>query len=437
MPSIQCAFKRESAPYRPEAQALGGIPTKAVDIPVCSVFMVLYIIAGALHMATFQKNKKRGKKFIFGGMMFGLCKIRIVTLSLRMAWACYPQSIRLGIAAQVFVNIGVVLLYFVNLFFTQRIVRAQHPNFGWSKFFSPLIPIVCVITVLTIIALIVGVIQSFYTLDTNIHRIDRIIELYGSTAFSAIAFLPIVIVSLSTLARLIPSIRGQKAIDKFGEGKMSTKIIIVLAAATLLTLAASIKAGTGYLPPIPLVSNSNPPVAEPTPWYFNRGIFYAFGFGVEIIILFFFMAVRVDKRFIIPDGAKGPYSYAGGFVFAGESGNEKSRLGQRDSTRNLTGSSQSLQSWGGSTRRGRSKAPSVISWGGLSQADTEMGVGEDGIEPMPYVTAEDGEIAKPANIGGAEQEMGWDSKSGKWKLRPVSNMSAVSTAVPAVPREDV
>ena len=50
---------------------MGGIPTKAVDIPVCAVFMVLYIIAGALHMATFQKNKKRGKKFIFGGMMFG------------------------------------------------------------------------------------------------------------------------------------------------------------------------------------------------------------------------------------------------------------------------------------------------------------------------------------------------------------------------------
>ncbi|KAH0139125.1 hypothetical protein KCU67_g15266, partial [Aureobasidium melanogenum] len=102
-----------------------------------------------------------------------------------------------------------------------------------------------------------------------------------------------------------------------------------------------------------------------------------------------------------------------------------------------TGSSQSLQSWGGSTRRGRSKPPSIISWGGISQADTEMGIGEDGIEPVPYVTVEDGENAIPANIEGAEQEMGWDSKSGKWMLRPVSNMSAVSTAMPVVAREDV
>jgi hypothetical protein len=41
--------------------------------------MVLYIIAGALHMGTFTKNKKVGKKFIFGGMMFG--KIINPTLS--------------------------------------------------------------------------------------------------------------------------------------------------------------------------------------------------------------------------------------------------------------------------------------------------------------------------------------------------------------------
>ncbi|KAG9656956.1 hypothetical protein KCU64_g5531, partial [Aureobasidium melanogenum] len=66
-----------------------------------------------------------------------------------------------------------------------------------------------------------------------------------------------------------------------------------------------------------------------------------------------------------------------------------------------------------------------------------MGVGEDGIEPVPYVTVEDGENATPANIGGAGQEMGWDSKTGKWMLRPVSNMSAVSTAMPVVAREDV
>lgn len=362
-----------------------------------------------------------------------------MTCSLRIAWACYNKNIKLGIAAQIFVNIGVVLLYFVNLFLTQRIVRAQHPNFGWSAFFNPLIPMMCAITVLTIIALIVALIQSFYTLDTSIHRIDRVIELYGSTAFSVIAFIPIVIITLSTLLRLVPGIRGKRALDKFGEGKMSTKIMIVIPSAALLTLAASLKSGTGYLPATPLVTpTSNPATPAAIPWYLNRGIFYAFGFGVEIVILFFYYAVRVDKRFIVPDGAKGPYSYAGGFVFAGESGNEKGRLG-RDSTRNLTGSSQSLQSWGGSTRRQRSKSASrqsFVSWGGISHADTEMGIGEDGVEPLPYPpTLEDGQEIRPPSIAGAEQEMGWDAKSGRWILRPVSGTSAVSTATPASPHE--
>lgn len=369
--------------------------------------------------------------------------IRLVTCALRIAWACYNQSIRLGIAAQIFVNIGVVLLYFVNLFFTQRIIRAQHPNFGWSKFFSPLIPMACALAVLTIIALIVALIQSFYTLDTNIHRIDRIIEIYGATAFASIAFIPFLFITLSTLLRLMPSVRnGPRAMDKFGSGKMRTKILIVLPSSALLTLAASLKAGTGYLPAIPLVvPNQDPPTPTAVPWYFNRGIFYAFGFGVEIVILYFYFLVRVDKRFIIPDGAKGPYSYAGGFVFAGESGNEKGRLaGTRDSsTRHLNGSAQSLQSWGGSTRRPKSSsAQSFVSWGGISHADTEMGIGEDGIQPVPYPpTLEDGDDIKPTSIAGAEQEMGWDSKSGKWKLRPVSTMSAVSTAVPISAHEHI
>lgn len=50
---------------------MGGTPTVPVDIPVCAVFMLLYIIAGVLHFGTFLRNKKVGKKFIFGGMMFG------------------------------------------------------------------------------------------------------------------------------------------------------------------------------------------------------------------------------------------------------------------------------------------------------------------------------------------------------------------------------
>jgi hypothetical protein len=62
-------------------------------------------------------------------------------------------------------------------------------------------------------------------------------------------------------------------------------------------------------------------------------------------------------------------------------------------------------------------------------------VGEDGIEAMPYFHP-DMEAGSP-RIDGAEQEMGWDPKSGKWALRPVSMTNSDTTPTtmsPAVTR---
>lgn len=358
-------------------------------------------------------NKKQGKKFGFCGMMFGLCMIRLVTCSLRIAWAIHPTVIRLGMAASIFVNVGVVLLYFVNLFFAQRIVRAQHPRFGWSKIFTPIIPLCCAWAVLTIVAIVVVVVQSFYTLNDNTHRIDHIVQLYVQSAFLAIACVPLIIITISTLLHQVPSIRGTKAMDKFGSGSMRAKIAIVTTSSILLIGAAAFKAAVNFLPDVA--------VTQSTPWYYNRGIFYVFGFAVEIIVLYFYAAVRVDRRFIIPDGASGPYSYAGGFIFAGEAGNEKRTA--RDSMRHLTGpSSGSLQEY---TRSSRSRSRvSVVSWGGISHGDVEPGLGEDGAQVVPYPGVEDdSDVTRPTSIAGIQQEMGWDTKTGKWMLRPISTMS--------------
>lgn len=324
----------------------------------------------------------------------------------------------------IFTDIGVVLLYFVNLFFAQRVVRAQHPHFGWTKAFAPLVPVLCVLVVLTIISVIVVSIQSFYTESNNTLRIDRDIQIYVETCFSVIAFIPVILVTLSALTSLLPHLRN-RGIDNFGSGTMAQKIAIIMASGVILTLAASFKAGTSYFTP--------PPLTAPTPWYYSDGVFYGFGFATEIVVLYFYAIVRVDRRFIIPDGAKGPYSYAGGFTFAGEPGNEKRQLGQpRDSTQNLTGSSPSIvQSWGGrsstSNIHGRSKSPagrSVVSWGGISQADTEIAFGEDGEQIVPYSTIDDsGDLSVPTTIAGMDQEMGYDAKKGKWILRPVSSIA--------------
>ena len=331
-------------------------------------------------------------------------------------------------AAMIFVYAGVILLFIANLFFTQRLVRAQHPHFGWSKPFSIALPALLGIMIATILALIAGVIMEFYSLDHTIGVAVRDIQIYGSTFYAIVAFLPIPVTIISTLARQHPKVKMTQTTDKFGEGSMTAKIIIILFSACILTTGAAYRAGTTWLPPIPNMLNGAP---VDGPWYFSRGSFYAFNFSLELLMVWFWLAVRIDKRFIIPNGAKGPYSYGSGFVFAGEAGNEKPQLGNRDSTRHLTGSQTSgfnsmrgsRVSWatGGHSRRSSMGGASRVSWGGISREDVTATLGEDGIETMPYYHDEEmGGAAGDVGIAGVDQEMGWDPKSGKWALRPVS-----------------
>jgi hypothetical protein len=413
-------------PYPPQDQGLGQTPSPLPDAPVCAVFLLGFILAGAAHMFLLKYNARKGRKFVICGMLFGFCFTRIFATTCRIAWSFYPKNVRIGIAAQVAVYAGIILLFLANLFFTQRIVRAQHPHIGWSKPFTIAFPALFVIIVATILCLIVGVIYSFFTLNEDSLRAVHYIQLYGETLYAIVAFLPIPIVLASSIARRKASVLNTKPIDKFGSGSMRTKVAMVLVSAIFLDLGACWRCATLYLPIHYTV--------DPKPWYFSKTCFYLFNFTIEWCVVATWAAMRIDKRFYIPDGAKGPFSYGGGFTFAGEPGNEKIALGNRDSMRHLTGSQvsgfQSMRtSWGAS--RTSLARDSRISWGGLSRDDVAAGLAEDGVKIMPYASfGGSTENVHPAHaltaadvgIEGVEAEMGWDAKSGKWALRPVSHV---------------
>ena len=137
--------------------------------------------------------------------------------------------------------------------------------------------------------------------------------------------------------------------------------------------------------------------------------------------------MRVDKSFYIPDSAKGPFSYAGGFVFAGEFGHERKSVSHQPAIQQELSRPPSMNSrvsWTGS-RVSRviqqEKIANRVSWGGISREDVQIGLGEDRSE-IPYPAfAHSGEYGNSASdIEGVEKEMGWDPKSGKWAVRPIS-----------------
>jgi hypothetical protein len=275
-------------PYAPKTAALGGRPTKALDVPICAVFLCLFAAAGAAHMTVFLRNRKRGHKFIPSAVTFGFCMSRVGASMIRIVWACYPTNVSLAIAAQIFVAAGVLLLFVLNLIYTQRMLRAAFPTFGWSRPLSYAFKALYVVVVISIIMVITVVIQSMYTLNANTHRIDRDIQLFGLTYFAVVSFLPIPIVLLALILTRF------RSIEHPGSGSWHTRAFIILLAGSLLCLGASFRAGTTWMTPRP--------VMDPA-WYQSKACFYVFNFALDWTVVMIFLVCRKDKRMWVPNGS--------------------------------------------------------------------------------------------------------------------------------------
>jgi hypothetical protein len=107
-------------------------------------------------MTILQVNLHRGKKFIMSGLLFGFCMARITTMTMRLVWCTYATNIHIAIAAQIFV--------------------AAHPQWAWAHWFSMAFKVYYASIIAMLVALIFCTVQSFYTLDYNIRRIDRDVQ---------------------------------------------------------------------------------------------------------------------------------------------------------------------------------------------------------------------------------------------------------------------
>ncbi|KAF2030958.1 hypothetical protein EK21DRAFT_88483 [Setomelanomma holmii] len=283
-------------PYMPKTWSLGGHPTKSVDIPITAVLLALYIGSAAWHMTIFQKNNKRGHKFLFNAVLFGFSMARITTCVLRIASICLPTNIRLAIAASIFVAAGVLLIFIINLLWSQRILRSLHPRLGWHRSGNAFLTVIFALVVVTLVMVITTVVQSFYILRPRTLFIDRAIQLYGQTYFAIVSSLPFLVVGLAlALPRRTPH-------ESFGHGKLSVKIAVLLAGTFLVTLGAWYRCATSWQTPVLRT--------QPLPGYFSKACFYVFNFGVEILTVYMYALMRVDLRFHVPNGAKGPGSYS-------------------------------------------------------------------------------------------------------------------------------
>jgi len=267
----------------------GGVPSTKTDVPVSGVLIGIFATCAIIHATTFRRNKAQGRLFVFSMMTFGFCMSRIVTFSLRIAWANHTTNKDLAIAAQIFLGAGVVLLYIVNLVLTQRIMGALHPVVGRSSPVRLAFKVYYGSIVAVLIMVITTTVQSLKTTDPEILRIDLDIRKFGGIWNTIFAFIPIPITLISVLTpSSVPP-------TKLGSGSMSTKVIMVNVIAVLLVLGSAFRASLGFLPTRPM---TNPA------WYHERPAFYTFTPMLEILVVIFLAAMRFDKRFYLDGKAE-------------------------------------------------------------------------------------------------------------------------------------
>jgi len=276
-----------------------GFPKPSTDAAPTAVFLALFFIGALTNIFIFQRNNKRGHKFLFNGLCVGFCMARVATTSLRLGWMYNLDNRGLAIAATIFVAAGVLILFIINLLFAQRILRGLHPHLGWHKALSRTFLVLYLLIPLLLVMVITASTQSFFTTHRATAKVDLNMQRAASTYFMFFAFLPIpiVIFALVYLKKNDP--------DHFGQGHFWLKAGVVLTASALLTLGAAFRTGTVF-------QTWKPEYTTSPPWYNAKWCFYFFNFTVELIVVVLYITLRIDLLFHVPDGSKGPYSYSRG-----------------------------------------------------------------------------------------------------------------------------
>lgn len=282
-------------PYASTIAGSGGVPSIIPDVPISAVFICLFICSAATNMTILQVNRRRGHKFAISGVLFGFSTARITTLVLRIVWANRQTNVRLALAANIFVNAGVLLLYIVNLLFAQRILRAKQPPLGWHGALRVAFRSAYACVVGSLVMIIVAVVLQAYTRDAHVRQVCRDLQLAASTFFLVVAAAPLLVLGLATL---LPRHDDE---ESFGHGGHASKTAIVGLSSLLCVTIAGFKTGATWMPPRP--------VADPA-WYQSKPAFYVFVFTLEIVTVGLLTLSRVDKRFHVPDGSKRPGDYS-------------------------------------------------------------------------------------------------------------------------------
>lgn len=89
--------------------------------------------------------------------------------------------------------------------------------------------------------------------------------------------------------------------ENFGIGSMGSKLIILGVAVFFIVFIAGLRTAASW---------SAPRLASNPAWYQSKAAFYVIFLGFEIIIVYWFLFTRIDRRFWVPNGSNKPGDYS-------------------------------------------------------------------------------------------------------------------------------
>jgi hypothetical protein len=227
--------------------------------------------------------------------LFGFCMSRVCTFVLRLVWATRPNNVRIAIAAQIFTNAGVLIVYIVLLLLALRVFRATHPKIGWNRSLGKGFTVLYILLLGALLVTIGFTVTSFYTLNSTLRSVAMWIQ---RTAILYMMIFNVISLVLFSLSVVLPRASDS---ENFGTGTMSSKFIILGTAVFFGTFIAGFRTGVVW---------SAPRSVSSLPWYDTKAAFYVIIFVFEIIIIYLLLITRFDKRFWVPNGSKGPGDYS-------------------------------------------------------------------------------------------------------------------------------
>ncbi|KAM4065013.1 hypothetical protein HRG_004644 [Hirsutella rhossiliensis] len=274
---------------------LGGTPTSTDDVLLTVIFLILFALGAFTHISIYRANAKRGHKFLLSDLVFDFCMVRAVTCIFRIIWAFFsPRGIIL--VALIFENGGAVVVFAVNLFFAQRIVRAMHPRIGWHPAFG-YFSLFLIFSVPAIVVMNIAVISvSFFSVGkmARLQATEEALK-FGASWNLMLSVMPLVLVFLAAAMPGPPP-------ENFGSGELRCKSTVLVFSAVTLAVGAAVR----------LAALTNPEAGLAMSPLFSKAVFYATGFMLEILTVVAYAYFRVDLLFHIPNGASRPGDYSAG-----------------------------------------------------------------------------------------------------------------------------